>query len=101
MILLTGLLLVYRLNWLRARAQKNRWSEELNLTRHEMQWTVRWYVHMAAKWRVRRDAVDDLWRGHRAYAEKQIGMWNELGRVSEIIFSMANSEHKSVWQLVE
>ncbi|KAF8957920.1 hypothetical protein BDZ97DRAFT_1591460, partial [Flammula alnicola] len=80
---------VYRVNWLRARAQNNRWAEELNLTKHEMQWTVRWYVHMAEKWKARRDPEVEVSRGHRAYAEKQMAMWNELGRVSEVIFSNA------------
>ncbi|KAF8961701.1 hypothetical protein BDZ97DRAFT_1759716 [Flammula alnicola] len=70
----------YRVNWLRARAQNNRWAEELNLTKHEMQWTVRWYVHMAEKWKARRDPAVEVSRGHRAYAEKQMAMWNELGR---------------------
>ena len=92
--------LVYRVNWLRARAQRNRWAEEVNLTKHEMQWTVRWYVHMATKWKARRDAAADLSRGHVAYAEKQIAMWNELGRVSDLMFTNSNSHHTSVWQLV-
>jgi hypothetical protein len=66
-----------------------------------MQWTVRWYVHMADKWKIRRDAAADrLSRGHRAYAEKQMAMWNELGRVSDLMFSLANSSHPQVWRLV-
>jgi hypothetical protein len=92
---------VYRVNWLRARSQNNRWEEELALTKHEMEWTVRWYVHMAGKWRARRDADDLPSAGHRAYAEKQMAMWNELGRVSEVLFSNTNPAHPSVWQLVE
>ena len=28
------------MHWLRARAQRGRWSEELNLVQHEMQWTL-------------------------------------------------------------
>ncbi|KAF8962368.1 hypothetical protein BDZ97DRAFT_1759410 [Flammula alnicola] len=54
----------YRVNWLRARAQNNRWAEELNLTKHEMQWTVRWYVHMAEKWKAHRDPAVEVSRGH-------------------------------------
>ena len=88
------------MNWLHARAQNNRWEEELRLTKHEMEWTVRWYVHRAQQWRARRDAAELLSRGHRAYAEKQISMWNELGRVSQLLFSTSNPTHPPVWQLV-
>ena len=65
-----------------------------------MEWTIRWYVHMADKWKSRQDAVGDTFRGRRAYAEKQISMWNELGRVSEVMFLTVNSNHLPVWRLV-
>ncbi|KAF8956034.1 hypothetical protein BDZ97DRAFT_1672276, partial [Flammula alnicola] len=97
----------YRVNWLRARAQRGRWAEELILTRREMQWTVRFYVHMAEKWKARRDTWllhrdpdGQIARGHRAYAEQQMAMWNELGRVSEVMFTNANSDHTCSWRLV-
>jgi hypothetical protein len=93
---------VYRVNWLRARAQNNRWTEELNLTFHEMEWTVRWYVHKAEQWQFRRNAEEGagtVSRGRRAYAEKQMAMWNELGRVSDAMFS-TNTNHTSVWNPV-
>ncbi|KAG1797545.1 uncharacterized protein BJ212DRAFT_1289685 [Suillus subaureus] len=32
--------LVYWVNWLKAKAQYDRWSEELKLVQHEMYWTV-------------------------------------------------------------
>ncbi|KDR74655.1 hypothetical protein GALMADRAFT_27784, partial [Galerina marginata CBS 339.88] len=76
----------YRINWLSARAQRNRWAEELNLTQHEMGWTVRFYVHMARKWRDRRDKLPSGHLGHRAYAEEQITLWNELSRVADSLF---------------
>ena len=91
---------VYRVNWLRSRAQNNRWAEELNLTKHEMQWTVRWYVQKAEKWRARRDAAVTLSRGHQAYAEKQMAMWNELGKVANTTFANSNNTHPNVWHLV-
>jgi len=96
----TELGLVYRVNWLRARAQNNRWDEELNLTKHEMQWTVRWYVNRAEAWRVRRDAAGQLSRGHMAYAEKQMEMWNNLARVSDQMFSNISNDHLTGWHLV-
>jgi len=70
------------------------------LTKHEMEWTVRWYVHMAKKWSTRRDTSELTSCRHRAYAEKQMDMWNELGRVSQALFSNSNPTHPHVWQLV-
>jgi len=89
---------VYRINWLRARAQNNRWTEELSLTKHEMEWTVRWYVYMAKKWKSRRDVRDQVSLGHIAYAEKQMAMWNELGRVAQLLFTKGNPTHLPVWE---
>jgi len=65
-----------------------------------MEWTVRWYVNKAEEWASRRNALENLTPGHRAYAEKQISMWNEIGWVAEIMFSNANSSHNPVWRLV-
>jgi hypothetical protein len=62
-----------------------------------MEWTVRWYMHMAGKWRTRRDAGEIPSRGHKAYAEKQIAMWNELGRVSQVLFTNINHAHPAIW----
>ena len=65
-----------------------------------MQWTVLWYVHMAEKWSARQDSAANLSLGHQCYAEKQMAMWNELGRVAEHMFCSSNSSHASVWRLV-
>jgi hypothetical protein len=92
--------LVYQVNWPCARAQRNCWAEELNLTKHEMQWTVKWYIHMATRWKDHQDATVNVSRRHVTYAEKQMAMWNELGKVSDLIFSKSNRNHPSVWQLV-
>ena len=89
---------VYRVNWLRARAQNDRWTEELSLTKHEMEWTVRWYVYMAKKWKSRRDVREQVSLGHTAYAEKQMAMWNELGRVAQLLFMKGNPTHLPVWE---
>ncbi|KAF8908067.1 hypothetical protein CPB84DRAFT_1744272 [Gymnopilus junonius] len=89
-----------RLNWLCARAQKNRWAEELELTKHEMEWTIRFYMYMATTWQSHQDSATQLSSGHRAYAEKQIDMWNELGHVSEAMFKHLNTAFTSTWNLV-
>jgi hypothetical protein len=43
---------VQRVHWLRARAQKARWQEEVTLLGYEMQWTVRYYMHMSERWQL-------------------------------------------------
>lgn len=90
---------VYRLHWLRARARALRWAEELKLTKHEMCWTVRFYMHMARRWKTRRDDFSVM-RGHRAYAESQILTWNELGRVAEKLFLRSNPDYRCFWQSI-
>jgi hypothetical protein len=41
--------LVYRVNWLKAKARWNRWEEELSLVQHEMGWTIGWFKHQEEK----------------------------------------------------
>ena len=70
-------ILVFRVHWLRARAQRSRWAEELVLVQHEMGWTIAYYMHMATIWKTRCDScanelqdVADISRGQRAYANR-------------------------------
>ncbi|KAG1732280.1 hypothetical protein EDB19DRAFT_1831399 [Suillus lakei] len=59
----------YCVNWLKAKARYDRWSEELKLVQHEMFWTVSWFG-------TRRSRADkSIKDGHKAYAEKQASMW--------------------------
>ncbi|KAG1828201.1 hypothetical protein EV424DRAFT_1344918 [Suillus variegatus] len=66
----------YRVNWLKAKARYDRWSEELKLVQHEMCWTVWWFQKQESEWRARAD--ESIKNGHRAYAEKQASMWAEF-----------------------
>lgn len=68
--------LVYRVNWLKAKARYDRWSEELKLVQHEMHWTVRWFQNQELMWR--RRSGESIKNGHKAYAEKQAFMWAEF-----------------------
>ncbi|KAG2111729.1 uncharacterized protein F5147DRAFT_651355 [Suillus discolor] len=67
---------IYRVNWLKAKARYDRWSEELKLVQHEMCWTVQWFQNQESEWRARAD--ESIKNGHRAYAEKQASMWAEF-----------------------
>lgn len=72
----TDVATVYRVNWLRAKARFDRWSEELIIVGHEMRWTVAWFEHQRGEWlkRTRKREVESN-PGKKAYAEKQIAMW--------------------------
>ena len=52
--------LVYRVNWLRAKACVDQWQEEQILLKHEMQWTTLWFQNQANLWRERSESVDGI-----------------------------------------
>jgi hypothetical protein len=59
-------------------------------------------MHMAETWGRRRDLPGPTQRsGFVAYAEEQIALWNELGRVAELMFLRINSHHILLWKPVE
>ena len=71
--------IVYRVNWLRAKARFDRWNEELILVPHEMQWTVLWFEYQSKVWTKRAtESVGQGKEGHRAYAFKQVEMWDKF-----------------------
>lgn len=79
--------LVYRVNWLRAKARQDRWSEELQIVRHEMKWTILWFQHQIKEWKDRlKRSVQENEKGHIAYAEKQVAMWKMFVREGECGF---------------
>ncbi|KAI6102590.1 hypothetical protein EDD16DRAFT_1494750, partial [Pisolithus croceorrhizus] len=41
---------VYRINWLKARARRDRWKEEVSLVMHEMLWTRLWFEYHKNMW---------------------------------------------------
>ena len=76
--------LVYRVNWLRAKARRDRWNEELLIIKHEMKWTILWFEHQMKEWQGRLGrGVEEKKPGHVAYAEKQVAMWKRFMRQGE------------------
>lgn len=69
---------VYRVHWLRARAQLHRWREEVVLTRNEMHWVANYYTYRQNQWSIWQATNPDLTPGHHAYAERQKAMWAEM-----------------------
>ena len=76
---------VYWVNWLRAKAQYDWWSEEHTLTPNEMNWTWLFFINKAKEWARLRDSVPDKPR-HTCFAEGQISMWKELAFQATIFF---------------
>lgn len=86
---------------MRARAQKNRWEEELPRSEKEMEWTTRYFMHQRDIWYSRMASLRHQSvraSGHEAYCEEMIFQWEELGRLSDIQFRIANTEFPSTWK---
>jgi hypothetical protein len=89
--------IVTRVHWIRARGQKHRWTEEFILTGYEMEWTVRFFLHEASKWRIRgNEATHRNLLGAAAYACKKVAMWQEMSRRAEVQFMSINNNHRAL-----
>jgi hypothetical protein len=86
---------VQRVHWLRARAQKNRWQEELMLVGYEMEWTTRYFLHRAEKWQAQL-GDENLQAGPKAYAARQAAQWGDLASDAEQAFRVVNREYTKV-----
>ncbi|TFK59879.1 hypothetical protein BDN72DRAFT_780133, partial [Pluteus cervinus] len=80
-----------RLSWLKARAQYNRWKEELTLLEYEMQWTVRWFMKKQVEWKGHRNMVKGK-PGHIAYACRQIAMWAKFEATARKEFQLVKPD---------
>lgn len=64
---------------MRARAHKDRWTEESVLVKNEMAWSINWYGAQQQRWEERATlSDDDGFLGHAAYARRQAAMWASL-----------------------
>lgn len=77
---------VYRVHWLRARAQLHRWQEEVTLTRNEMHWATNYFTFRQRQWLTWQSSHPQLTHGHQAYAERQKAMWAEIGQQAQQLF---------------
>ncbi|KAI5983613.1 hypothetical protein EDC04DRAFT_2616104 [Pisolithus marmoratus] len=74
----------YRINWLKARARRDRWKEEVSLVRHEMLWTGLWFEYHKKMWEQR--ALQLTEPGKEAYAKKQMGLWSDFASKARLMF---------------
>jgi hypothetical protein len=83
----TILLAVYRVHWLRAKAQKMRWIEELQCLQVEMGSAVRFFRHQEQFWIAKQNIIKTLSRpGHSAWAVRQSAMWSSMATETEFKF---------------
>ena len=80
--------LVYRVHWLRAKAQKMRWVEELQCLQVEMESAVRFFRHQEQFWHAKEEDIDSqCLPGHAAWAARQSAMWYSLAIQAESRFT--------------
>jgi len=86
---------VQRVHWLRARANRNRWEEELILVGYEMGWSVRYFLHHAAVWEEHGKGAA-LSPGAVAYAARQVARWNQMAASADHVFQVVNARYTSL-----
>src|SRR6201999_682048 len=88
---------VKRIHWLRARAQKLRWQEELLLVTYEMQWVVRYFMHQSRMWneRARVSAGAGRHPGVIAYAYRHQSIWDQRTHRADQTFRDMNPQNKA------
>ncbi|KAI6040548.1 hypothetical protein EDC04DRAFT_2993623 [Pisolithus marmoratus] len=74
----------YRINWLKARARRDRWKEEVSLVGHEMLWAGLWFEYHKKMWEKR--ALQLTEPGKEAYANKQMGLWSDFVSKARLMF---------------
>ena len=87
---------VYRVHWLRAKAQKARWIEELQCLQVEMESAVRFFQHKEQCWQEKQDLIDPRSQpGHAAWAARQSTMWHSMGMQASSKFNDLCESHPS------
>ena len=66
---------VLRVNWLRAKARRDRWVEEKKLLYHEVRWTRQYFIFVMNKW-IARAGTPPIELSF--YALRQADNWRKL-----------------------
>ncbi|KAI6142713.1 hypothetical protein BKA82DRAFT_4017955 [Pisolithus tinctorius] len=72
----------YRTHWLRAKAVRDRWSEEEQLLTAEFQWTINYFNYRAVQWRTCHSECDAL--GASCYPARQIAVYERLSEHAKL-----------------
>ena len=85
---------VYRVHWLRAKAQKARWIEELQCLQIEMESAVRFFQHQGQFWKEKQELIDPRSQpGHAAWAARQSAMWHSMAMQTDSRFKDLLQRH--------
>ncbi|KAH9011246.1 hypothetical protein EDB84DRAFT_1445273, partial [Lactarius hengduanensis] len=69
----------YRVHWLRAKAQKMQWIEELQCLQVKMESAVRFFKHQEQSWQAKQELIEPQSQpGHAAWAARQSAMWSSM-----------------------
>jgi hypothetical protein len=73
---------VYRVNYLKAKARRDRWEEERMILKKERVWTISFFERQVHIWEARGESATQAegWNseGLNAYSKKQMKMWLHL-----------------------
>lgn len=94
-IFLLPIVTVLRVNWIRAKSRRDRWNEELSVTKHEMVWVMLWYQNRAALWKGRAKAA--VQPELAPYAHRQSDNWETMKEVAHTIFISENNDLADVF----
>lgn len=85
---------VYRVHWLRAKAQKSRWIEELQCHQVEMESAVRFFQHQEQFWQEKQKLIEpQLEPGHAAWAARQSATWHLMAMQADSLFDDLLKSH--------
>ena len=65
-----------RVGFLREKARRDRWIEEVKLLEGEIKWTKRYFDFQVSQWEQRAAVANGP--GYREYALRQASMWGQL-----------------------
>jgi len=75
----TDLNAVYWVHWLRAKAQKAQWIEELQSLQVEMESAIRFFRYQERFWQEKQEIIKpESQPGHAAWAARQGEMWHSM-----------------------
>jgi len=85
---------VYRVHWLRAKAQKTRWIEELQCLQVEMESAVRFFQYQERFWQEKQELIEPSSQpGHAAWAARQSSMWHSMAAQADSKFNSLLKSH--------
>ena len=85
---------VYRVHWLRAKAQKTRWIEELQCLQVEMESAIRFFQYQENVWQEKERLIEPQSQaGHAAWAARQGAMWHSMAMQACSIFNDLLKNH--------